>query len=273
MNLKIKVLSLLSLFLIGATMVTRIKEYKLTKIVIDPGHGGRDSGCCGNGCKEKDIALEVALKLGDKIKNTFPNIQVIYTRSKDISLGLRERLDIIRKCKPGLTISIHCNGSKDKNVSGFEIYFRGKEAYWPTFKIKANLDYYSLKAVERENRVILMEKNYKEKYKEFKNNSIYSKIAAQNYNNAYLKNSIKFANKIVQKLKSKCIKCRGLGVFEGNFIMLCKASFTTIVLTELGYLTNPKEAKFLVSKEGQNTYVDCLFKAIKEYKEELEKNS
>ncbi len=267
MNIKIKILCFLSLFMIQGTIVSRIKTYKLQKILIDPGHGGRDYGCRSNGINEKDIALSISLKLGQKIKSIFPNIEIIYTRTRDVSTGLKERLDMIRKHKPGLAISIHCNASRDQKASGFEVYVRGKEAYWPTFKIMANLDYYNLRAVERENRVILMEKNYKEKYKEFNNKSIYSKIAAKNYNNAYFENSIRIAEMMSKYIKSKNIKSRG--ILRGGFIILARAP-NTMVFVELGFLTNSKEAKFLNSEKGQSEYVDALFKAIKEYKEQVE---
>ncbi|MCP3658947.1 MAG: N-acetylmuramoyl-L-alanine amidase [Bacteroidetes bacterium] len=270
MKFKIKFLSLLSLLMIQGTVVSRIKKYKLKKILIDPGHGGKDYGCRSNGINEKDVALSVSLKLGQKIKAAYNNdVEIIYTRKKDIFRSLKERLDKIRKYKPDLVISIHCNGSKNKKVKGFEVYVRGKEAYWPTFKMKANLDYYSLRAVERENRVILMEENYKEKYKEFNNNSIYSKIAAQNYNNAYLKNSIKLASMMVEEVKSKNIKSPR-GVLRDGFIILAKSPFAA-VLVELNYLSNAKTAKYLNTEEGKNKYVSSLFHAIKKYKEEIEK--
>ena len=85
----------------------KTKPFGITRVVIDPGHGGHDSGCLGKKSKEKDIALDIALKLGEAISEKFPDVKVIYTRKTDVFIELNERTNIANNAKADLFFCIH----------------------------------------------------------------------------------------------------------------------------------------------------------------------
>ena len=108
---------------------------KIHTIIIDPGHGGKDPGTLGTkryNLYEKDIALSVSLKLGEYIMNSFPDIEIVYTRDKDVFLELKERTDLANKLNADLFISIHCDGYTNSDVSGASVFVMGMS------KLKAN---------------------------------------------------------------------------------------------------------------------------------------
>ena len=89
---------------------------RLFTVVIDAGHGGKDSGTVGNGGKEKDITLSVALLVGQKISAAYPEVRVLYTRSTDVFVGLQARADFANKHKASLMLSIHVNSAPSKDL-------------------------------------------------------------------------------------------------------------------------------------------------------------
>ena len=154
---RIFVIFLLFLFSFPAKSQDANKGIK--KIVIDPGHGGKDSGTMGTKRYkqyEKHIALAVSLKLGDYIAKAFPDIEVVYTRKTDVFLELRERTELANQSDADLFISVHCDGFTNPNASGASVFVMGMS------KLKANMD-----VAMRENSVIYMEDNYQEKYEGF----------------------------------------------------------------------------------------------------------
>jgi nicotinamide riboside kinase len=129
------------------------------KVVLDAGHGGEDPGAVKNGIKEKDIVLDVVLKIG-KILESNKNIEIIYTRKTDVFIGLKERANIANKAKANLFVSVHCNGVKSTAARGTETFVMGMS------RTDTNLD-----IAKKENGVIFLEKNYNEKYKGFDPNN------------------------------------------------------------------------------------------------------
>ncbi|MFM1876798.1 MAG: hypothetical protein RL266_2535, partial [Bacteroidota bacterium] len=132
------------------------EPFRIKTIVIDAGHGGKDPGNLGTGrykTKEKDISLDVALRVGGYIKTQFPEINVIYTRSTDVFIGLNERADIANKSKADLFISIHCNAFSKPTSSGVESYVLG---------LHRNQE--NLEVAMKENSAIFLEDDYKTKY-------------------------------------------------------------------------------------------------------------
>jgi len=226
---------------------------KLTKIVIDPGHGGDKPGAKGKRSLEKDINLAVALKLGKIINDNLKSIEVIYTRTTDKDVDLYKRSQIANREKADIFISIHCNASPSHDAYGTETFVMGLA------KSEANLA-----AAKKENADILTEANYKETYDGFDPNSPESNIFFSLYQNAYLDQSLSLADKIQKQFTSNT-KLFNRGVKQAPYLVLYKTSVPCI-LTEIGFISNPKEEAYLNSQKGQYEIAACIFRAICEYK-------
>nr|WP_246386767.1 N-acetylmuramoyl-L-alanine amidase [Rufibacter quisquiliarum] len=232
------------------------KEVKIRTVVIDAGHGGKDTGCNGNSAKEKDVALKVALQLGSLIEENLSDVNVIYTRKNDTFVELIDRAGIANKNHADLFISIHCN-SGPSAAFGTETYTMGLH------KTTSNLS-----VAQRENSVILQEENYKEKYNGFNPSSPQSHILFSLYQSAYIDNSLRFAQKVEQQFKHK-VGRSSRGVKQAGFLVLWKSAMPS-ALIEIGFLTNPKEEVFLNDKTNQTYMASGIYRAFKEYKQELE---
>jgi N-acetylmuramoyl-L-alanine amidase len=257
--LKISLLLMLSLH-IYALPAWGSKNHKITTIVLDPGHGGIDSGALGKFSKEKDISLSVTLKLGKLIKSKYKNVNVIYTRSTDKTVPLHQRANLSNKSKADLLLSIHCNACTNKQANGIET-------------ITMSLKHYNRKTstlAARENSVIKLEKNYKEIYKNFN-------IDSQEFNilNSLVKmstnyRSIEIARNVQNELVSRTKK-KSRGIKQENLLLLYMINAPS-VLIEIGFLTNPEEENYLNSKQGQDTIALAILEGIAKYKDKLEKN-
>ena len=229
-------------------------------IVIDPGHGGKDPGTLGTGrykFSEKDIVLEVSLLLGNYIKKAFPDVKVIYTRDTDNFVKLSQRTRIANEAKADLFLSIHCDAFKDKRVDGSTTYVMGLH------KTASNLN-----VAIRENSSILMEDNYVVDYQGFNPEETESYIALSMYQSNYLSNSLLLASKIQHQFKNR-VGRKDRGVKQAGFLVLSRATMPS-VLIELGFLTNHKEEDFLNTKDGKIYMASAIFRAIKDYKMEIE---
>jgi len=245
-----------SLFICAQTTTNN----KIRTIVIDPGHGGKDPGTMGTkryDKYEKDIALSVALMLGDYISNAFSEINVVYTRDKDEFLELNERTDIANRLKADLFISIHCDGFTNSKASGASVFVMGMS------KLKANLD-----VAMRENAAIYLEDNYKQKYDGFDPKSIESYIVFNLMQNAYLEQSLQLAEEVEQEFATKANR-KSRGVKQAPFYVISRTNMPSI-LVECGFLTNPSEEDFLQSLVGQDYIASAIFRAFKSYKEGIE---
>jgi len=238
------------------------KGSKIRTVVIDAGHGGKDPGALGKYSKEKDIALIVALKTGDYIKQNFPNVKVIYTRSTDKFIPLHKRGDIANDNNADLFISIHCNANNSSNIYGTETYVLGIEEN----RTKRNMDVAMI-----ENAAILLEDNADDKYDNFDPNSPESLIRLTLFQDVNLHQSLNMAGKI-QKQFTERVGRKDRSVHQAGFLVLWKTAMPS-VLVELGYLSNPTEEKFLRSKEGQVFLASAIYRAFKEYKREYEKEN
>ena len=233
------------------------KEYRIKKVVIDAGHGGHDSGCESEEGMEKKNTLAIALKLGRKIKDNFPNIQVIYTRDKDEFIELHERANIANKAKADLFISIHCNSSDEGQPMGTETYVLGMH------KMEANLE-----VAKRENSSILLEDDYQQQYDGFDPNSNEAYIIFSLYQNAYLDKSILFAKNVEEGFKNNAGR-RSKGVKQAGFMVLKQTTMPS-VLIETGFLNNRTEGAFISSDDGQETLAESIFSAFSKYKKTVE---
>ena len=228
----------------------------IRKIVIDPGHGGVDPGAIGSRCYEKDIALSIALKFGNLIKSNFPDVEVIYTRKDDKFIPLDERTVIANASKADLFISIHCNSNPSKSPYGTETYVLGLH------KSEDNLD-----VAMRENAVITYEDDYSSKYEGYDPKSSESFIIFSLMQNAYLEQSLKFANSVQKEFREKTRYDRG--VKQAGFLVLWKTSMPS-VLIETGFLSNLKEEAFIVKPAGQDYIARSIFNAFSEYKKNVD---
>lgn len=249
------VLFLLLLIITSASESPRILQIK--KVVIDAGHGGEDPGAIGKKSKEKNIALAVALKLGNQIKTNFPEIEVIYTRKTDVFIELYRRAQIANTNKADLFISIHCNSTKSAEAYGTETWVLGLN------KSQANLE-----VAKKENGAILFEKDYASQYDGFDPNSPEGNIIFSLYQNAYLEQSLDLAD-LVQKQFTNKLGRHNRGVKQAGFLVLYKTTMPA-ALIELGFLSNPNEESFLISESGQNHLASGIFRAFKEYKASYE---
>jgi len=235
-------------------------DFGVKTVVIDAGHGGKDPGCHGAKFNEKDVALGIALRLGKYIEQNFPDVKVVFTRKTDVFVELNERANIANNNKGDLFICIHCNASTNKEVFGSETYVMGLH------KTKGNLD-----VAKRENESILFEKDYQTKYEGFNPSSDEATIVFSMYQNAHLGQSLNLASKIQNQYKSKAARV-DKGVKQAGFLVLWKTTMPSL-LTETGFLTNPEEEKFLGSEKGQDYMASCLFRAFRDYKNEVEGKS
>ncbi len=233
------------------------KLLKIKKVVIDAGHGGEDPGAIGKKSKEKNIALAVALKLGNFIKTNYPDIEVIYTRKTDVFIELFKRAQIANSNKADLFISIHCNSTSSPDAYGTEAWVLGLN------KSQANLE-----VAKKENASVLFEKDYATQYDGFDPNSPEGNIIFSLYQNAYLDQSLKFAG-IVEKQFSKKLGRHDRGVKQAGFLVLYKTTMPG-ALIELGFVSNPTEEEFLLTENGQNQIANSIFNAFKEYKTNYE---
>lgn len=232
-------------------------QTKVKTVVIDAGHGGKDPGCHGAGNNESKIALKIVLELGKKIKADYPDVRVIYTRSKDVFVDLHERSAIANRNKADLFISVHCNANRSTKLAGTETYTMGLH------KTSSNLD-----VAKRENSVILQEANYEKNYNGFNPNSPLGHIMMANYQSAFMMNSLKLAQKIEKQFRQNSER-HSYGVKQAGFLVLWETAMPS-VLVEAGFLTNRNEEDYLASKSGQNEVAEAIFKAFKSYKEEIE---
>lgn len=233
----------------------QMKQYKLKTIVIDPGHGGTDPGCLGAHSKEAHVTLGVSLEIKKLMQEQMPDVQVILTRETDKFVSLNDRASLANNNKADLFISIHCN-SATTYAYGSETYVMGQH------KSADHLD-----VAKRENSVVLNEENYKSLYG-YDPNSPMSHIIFANFQNAFLVNSSKFADRLENRFKTDLGRF-SRGVKQAGFLVLWKTTMPA-VLCELGYLTNANDEKFLMYKVNQVKVAECFVKAIKEYKAEVE---
>ena len=228
-------------------------QWVLDTVVIDAGHGGHDSGAVANGVKEKDVNLNVALKLGYYLER-FLKLKVVYTRTDDSFVDLEERGHIANEAGAKLFISIHANSAPySRTVRGTETYILGLH------KSEKARD-----VMERENSVVALEDD-PNKYDAFYQNSIIRTLALS----ANLKLSEKLAGYIENQFEERARR-NSRGVKQAGLIVLWAASMPA-VLVELGYLTNRFEAAYLTSEQGQDYLASAIYRAVRDFKEEYEK--
>jgi N-acetylmuramoyl-L-alanine amidase len=231
-------------------------------VVIDAGHGGNDPGAIGKRGREKNINLNVALKLGQLIENNCNDTRVVYTRKKDTFVPLHRRAEIANNAKADLFISIHTNSlaSRNSKVSGTETYTLGLH------RTQENLE-----VAKKENSVILIEDDYKQRYAGFNPNSAESYIIFEFLQDKYLSQSVNFAS-MIQKQFRQSARRMDKGVHQAGFLVLRETSMPS-VLIELGYITNPNEEAYLLSEQGSSALAKSIYQAFLNYKQHSRKSA
>lgn len=222
-------------------------------LVIDPGHGGKDSGAVGAYSKEKDINLAVALALGKLIEQGCPDVKIIYTRKTDVFIPLQERANIANRAKADLFISIHTNAVPAGHQA------MGAETY--TLGMHRAAD--NLAVAKRENAVIKYEKDYQQTYEGFDPNSSESYIMFEIMQSTYMTQSVELAKCIQnQYIKQGRIN---KGVHQAGFLVLRQVSMPS-VLTELGFISSPSEEAYLSSAEGRAALAQSIYQGFVNYR-------
>ncbi|RUA28432.1 MAG: N-acetylmuramoyl-L-alanine amidase [Bacteroidetes bacterium] len=252
--------AILLIYLIQFSNLLSAQTYKkIDRVVIDAGHGGKDPGTVGKKSKEKDIALKLALKVGNYIEQNLPDVKVIYTRKTDVFVELYKRAKIANKEKADVFISIHCNATTSPNAVGTE-----------TWIIGATKGARNLAIAQKENAAILYEADHEKRYDNFDPNSPESYIIFELFQSAYREQSENLAT-LVQKQFSTRLHRVDRGVKEAGFLVLVNTTMPSI-LVEAGFLSNPAEEKYLMSEKGQNEIASGIYRAFKEYKHQMEQD-
>lgn len=243
---------LVALFFVVTNSFSQAEKFK---VALDAGHGAHDFGATYSGHVEKNINLAIVLKLG-KILEKNPNIDVIYTRKTDVFIDLVERANIANRADASIFVSIHCNANKNLAAFGSETFVMGMT------KNASNLE-----AAKKENSVITLEKDYKQKYQGYNPNAPESLIGMTLMQEEYMEYSISLAGKIQDNFKND-IGVKSRGVSQAPFMVLHK-SYMPRVLIETGFISNKEEGARLDSEEGQNDIAQAIAEAIVNYKKEF----
>ena len=225
------------------------------KVTLDAGHGDHDYGAVYNSHIEKNITLALVLKVGKILEKT-SGIEVIYTRKTDKFIDLVERANIANRADANIFVSIHCNANKNTVADGTETYVMGMS------KNASNLE-----AAKRENSVITLEKDYKNKYEGYDPKNPESMLGMTIMQEEFIENSILLAGKIQDKFVGLGKKSRGGGVKQAPYMVLHKA-YMPRVLIEMGFISNQAEGSKLDSEAGQQEIAESIANAIISYKKE-----
>lgn len=226
-------------------------------VIVDAGHGGKDPGAVVGKAREKDIVLDIALRLGKLIKQGLPNVKIIYTRNGDYFVPLFQRSVIANNNNASLFISIHANYCNSPSVKGAETYTLGLSRKQDNQNVE-----------RKENSVILLEEDYTTRYEGFDPNSAESYVIFDMIQNEHLKQSVEFAQ-IVQDLFRQHAQRADRDVRQAGFLVLRETAMPS-VLIETGYLSNKSEAEYLMSEKGRETIAASIYSSLKNYKSRFE---
>lgn len=238
----------------------------LRTVVIDPGHGGEDTGALGlkkasTGYHEKDIVLSISLLLGDKIKKAYPEVNVMYTRSTDVFITRNDRAKLANQ-HADLFISIHCNGSNDLSASGTSVHILGAKSK----NAENKKDYFeqNQSVAMKRNDLIVVDGDDVTK-RPINTDQASGHISSTLQWKAIYESSLLFATEVIDKLIKAPLHPRSVVLDQDVFDVL---AYTTrpAVLLELGFVTNSTEYAYLKTAQAQEEIAERLFKAFAAYK-------
>lgn len=276
MTLKARYLFFITVLLFAAAPLQHISgqtssgDLGLNTIVIDPGHGGKDPGAPGKtkATSEKHIVLNISKLFGQKIKDAYPDVKVVYTRSTDVFVELKERANVAKKNNADLFVSLHCNSNDNSRAFGASAHILGPKSTNP----KNNSDYFakSRSVAQRENSVMLLEDDYKTSYQDFDPDSPESVIGHSLMWQANYDNSLLFAAEFDALIHKSPYRESGYtGIHQDVFYLLWATNMPAALL-ELGFISNPSDYAVLSSAEGQEKIAQSLFEAFRSYKKKFD---
>ncbi len=229
-------------------------KWRLDRVVLDAGHGGKDPGAIGKyGTKEKDVVLDITKRLGRLIeKNT--SIKVVYTRDEDVFVPLMDRTKMANDANGKLFVSIHANANKNRKIQGFETYL-----------LRPGKSQDAIEVASRENSVIELE-DFKDQYADLTGENLIMATMAQSM---FMKESEDLAA-IIQMELDKRLTTPNRGVKQAGFYVLIGASMPN-ALVEVGFLSNPHEEKLLKQSKYKQSIAEAIFAGIKHFKYSREK--
>jgi N-acetylmuramoyl-L-alanine amidase len=234
----------------GQRSLTRTLGLKISRIVIDPGHGGHDTGTIGpKGLMEKDLCLDVALRLGHEIEQKLPGAEVIYTRKDDTFIPLEQRTAIANEAKADLFISIHANSSRDHDARGIETYYLNFATSQESMEVATRENAYSEESLhDLQNLIQKIARN--EKIEESK------ELASD------------IQDSLTRRLQTVSQNERDRGVKKAPFIVLIGANMPS-VLSEISFVSNPSDERLLRKTDQRQRIADGLYRGIASYLESL----
>lgn len=239
------------------------KRLGLKTVVIDAGHGGKDPGGVSRDktAYEKNLVLDIAKRFGSKIKEKYPDVKVIYTRSTDVYVALNERADIANRNNADLFISIHTNAAASTSAHGASVHVLGQSSNPNRDLYASNLD-----VCKRENSVMLLEEDYTTAYQGFDPNSPESFIFFNLMRSSHFENSLLFAEEVDRHLrKTRFTVSNYTGIHQDPFWVLWRTSMPAVLL-ELGFITNSSDLAILKSQQGREDISNKLLAAFSVYK-------
>lgn len=267
-NIGIYVLSLALCVVLSGLNCAAQDDLSFRTIVIDPGHGGKDPGAVSKDrtTNEKDINLKVSKKLGELIKETCPDIKVVYTRSTDVFVTLGERARIANKNKANLFLSIHVNAHDNTAANGFSCHILGQSSREGSDTFAGNLN-----VCKRENSVILLEEDYTTKYQGFDPSDPESFIFFNLMQNAYYEQSLNFAVDVNEKMASLGPISANRGISQDPFFVLWKTTMPAM-LFEMAFISNTDDLAVITTEEGQEKIAKALLEAFLKFKDDYNKS-
>lgn len=239
----------------------------LNTVVIDPGHGGNDPGCISKDRKtrEKDLTLDISRRLAKKIRAEYPQVKVLQTRNSDVFIPLVDRAKIANNAHANLFISVHINATTGTSANGYSVHILGQSS-------KKGRDLYSNNFNEcaRENSVILLEDDYSTNYQGFDPNDPESSILFSLMQNAYLEQSLMFADDVAKSLKGGPFRT-SRGVHQDPFLVLWKTAMPS-VLIECGFISNASDLAVLRNDAKLDEIAEGIFQAFKTFKADYDRS-
>jgi len=280
--MRTRFLALIFLLCISPSFLYAGNGKRITKIVLDAGHGGKDIGARGKFSMEKDLTLDIVLRLGRMIKENLPDVEVIYTRTSDEYPSLVDRHEIANKAQADLFIAVHINSTADRierRLIGHKTVRHGrKRVKQPIYQV---IRHHEGVMQGTETYVLGLHRNsqkeeaigeYGESVSEepglLNENDPQTSIIVNQYAQAFLSRSVALGTKIQQQFynqgrKDFGVKQKGLEVLAGSAM--------PGVLIECGFINNPEEEEYMNSEKGQKEIVNAIFKGIRAYKNDMEK--